>query len=47
VAAPRPAEPAPRYAYAHDGTIAVIDLATASLTKTFKAGTGIETLTYY
>jgi YVTN family beta-propeller protein len=30
-----------------DGTVSVVDLATASITKTFKAGTGIETLTYY
>jgi YVTN family beta-propeller protein len=30
-----------------DGTISVLDLATASVTKTFKAGAGIETLTYY
>jgi YVTN family beta-propeller protein len=30
-----------------DGTVSVIDLASATVTKTFKAGTGIETLTYY
>jgi YVTN family beta-propeller protein len=30
-----------------DGTVSVVDLATAAVTKTFKAGTGIETLTYY
>ena len=30
-----------------DGTVSVLDLATATVTKTFKAGTGIETLTYY
>ena len=30
-----------------DGTVSVVDLATASVTKTFAAGTGIETLTYY
>jgi len=30
-----------------DGTVSVVDLATAKVTRTFKAGTGIETLTYY
>jgi YVTN family beta-propeller protein len=30
-----------------DGTVSVVDIATAVVTKTFKAGTGIETLTYY
>jgi len=30
-----------------DGTVSTIDIATATVTKTFKAGTGIETLTYY
>jgi YVTN family beta-propeller protein len=30
-----------------DGTVSVVDLSTARLTRTFKAGTGIETLTYY
>jgi YVTN family beta-propeller protein len=30
-----------------DGTVSVLDLATATVTKAFKAGTGIETLTYY
>lgn len=30
-----------------DGTISVLDLASAAVTRTFKAGTGIETLTYY
>ncbi len=30
-----------------DGTVSVVDIATAKVTKTFKAGTGIETLTYY
>ena len=30
-----------------DGTVSVLDLATARVTKTFKAGTGIETLGYY
>ena len=30
-----------------DGTVSVIDIATAKVTRTFKAGTGIETLTYY
>jgi DNA-binding beta-propeller fold protein YncE len=30
-----------------DGTISVIDLAAAAVTKTFKAGSGIETLTFY
>jgi YVTN family beta-propeller protein len=30
-----------------DGTVSVLDLATARVTKTFKAGTGIETLAYY
>jgi YVTN family beta-propeller protein len=30
-----------------DGTISAVDIATATVTKTFKAGTGIETLTYY
>ena len=30
-----------------DGTVSVVDLGTAAVTKTFKAGTGIETLTYY
>lgn len=30
-----------------DGTVSVIDIATAKVTTTFKAGTGIETLTYY
>ena len=30
-----------------DGTVSAIDIATATVAKTFKAGTGIETLTYY
>jgi YVTN family beta-propeller protein len=30
-----------------DGTVSVLDLATARITRTFKAGTGIETLGYY
>jgi YVTN family beta-propeller protein len=30
-----------------DGTVSVLDLGTATVTRTFKAGTGIETLTYY
>ena len=30
-----------------DGTVSVVDIAAATVTKTFKAGTGIETLTYY
>ena len=30
-----------------DGTVSVLDIASAKVTKTFKAGTGIETLTYY
>jgi YVTN family beta-propeller protein len=30
-----------------DGTVSVVDIAAASVTRTFKAGTGIETLTYY
>jgi YVTN family beta-propeller protein len=30
-----------------DGTVSTIDVASATVTKTFKAGTGIETLTYY
>jgi YVTN family beta-propeller protein len=30
-----------------DGTISAVDIATATVTKNFKAGTGIETLTYY
>ena len=30
-----------------DGTVSVVDLATARVTRTFKAGTGIETLGYY
>jgi YVTN family beta-propeller protein len=30
-----------------DGTVSVLDLPTARVTKTFKAGTGIETLGYY
>jgi YVTN family beta-propeller protein len=30
-----------------DGTVSVLDLATARVTRTFKAGTGIETLAYY
>jgi YVTN family beta-propeller protein len=30
-----------------DGTVSVLDIATATVTRTFKAGTGIETLTYY
>jgi YVTN family beta-propeller protein len=30
-----------------DGTVSVLDLATARVTKTFKAGTGIETLAFY
>ncbi len=30
-----------------DGTVSVVDIATAAVTRTFKAGTGIETLTYY
>ena len=30
-----------------DGTVSVVDLESASVTRTFTAGTGIETLTYY
>jgi YVTN family beta-propeller protein len=30
-----------------DGTVSAVDIATATVTQTFKAGTGIETLTYY
>lgn len=30
-----------------DGTVSALDLASARITKTFKAGSGIETLTYY
>ena len=30
-----------------DGTISVIDLTTSKVVNTFKAGTGIETLSYY
>lgn len=30
-----------------EGTVSVVDIATAKITKTFTAGTGIETLTYY
>jgi YVTN family beta-propeller protein len=30
-----------------DGTVSAIDIATATVTRTFKAGTGIETLTFY
>jgi YVTN family beta-propeller protein len=30
-----------------DGTVSVVDIAAGTVTKTFKAGTGIETLTYY
>jgi YVTN family beta-propeller protein len=30
-----------------DGTVSVVDIASAKVTRTFKAGTGIETLTYY
>ena len=30
-----------------DGTISVVDIARAAVTRTFQAGTGIETLTYY
>jgi YVTN family beta-propeller protein len=30
-----------------DGTVSVVDLPTARVTRTFKAGTGIETLGYY
>jgi YVTN family beta-propeller protein len=30
-----------------DGTISVLDLAAGEVTKTFKAGSGIETLTFY
>jgi YVTN family beta-propeller protein len=30
-----------------DGTVSALDLSTAKVTTTFKAGTGIETLTYY
>ena len=30
-----------------DGTISVIDLPSAKVVNTFKAGTGIETLAYY
>ena len=30
-----------------DGTVSVVDIAAAAVTRTFKAGTGIETLTYY
>jgi YVTN family beta-propeller protein len=30
-----------------DGTVSAIDLATAQITRTFEAGAGVETLTYY
>ena len=30
-----------------DGTVSAVDIASAAVTNTFKAGTGIETLTYY
>ena len=30
-----------------DGTVSALDIVTATVTKNFKAGTGIETLTYY
>jgi YVTN family beta-propeller protein len=30
-----------------DGTVSVLDVAAAKVTKTFKAGDGIETLTFY
>jgi YVTN family beta-propeller protein len=30
-----------------DGTVSVVDLPTARVTRAFKAGTGIETLAYY
>jgi YVTN family beta-propeller protein len=30
-----------------DGTVSVLDIAAAKVTRTFKAGTGIETLTFY
>jgi YVTN family beta-propeller protein len=30
-----------------DGTVSALDIASAKVTMTFKAGTGIETLTYY
>ena len=30
-----------------DGTVSAVDIASATVTKMFKAGTGIETLTYY
>jgi len=30
-----------------DGTVSAVDIASATVTRTFKAGTGIETLTYY
>jgi DNA-binding beta-propeller fold protein YncE len=30
-----------------DGTVSALDLASATITRTFKAGSGIETLTYY
>jgi DNA-binding beta-propeller fold protein YncE len=30
-----------------DGTVSVIEISSTTVTKTFKAGTGIETLTYY
>ena len=30
-----------------DGTVSAVDIASGTVTKTFKAGTGIETLTYY
>jgi DNA-binding beta-propeller fold protein YncE len=30
-----------------DGTVSAVDITSATVTKTFKAGTGIETLTYY
>ena len=30
-----------------DGTVSVIDLRASKVTSTFKAGTGIETLSYY
>jgi YVTN family beta-propeller protein len=30
-----------------DGTVSVLDIASATVTRTFTAGTGIETLTYF
>ena len=30
-----------------EGTVSVLDLGSARITSTFKAGAGVETLTYY